>query len=86
MSRSCNYLYFAKNLPVMDCKGIRNKRITMPAKHDGPISCHSSPTTTAAWRGPTQRKCKKMVICWRECTVNKPENNMEVQDTTYQRL
>lgn len=33
----------------------------MPPKHEGPISYHSSPTTAAAWSGPTHRKCRKIV-------------------------
>ncbi|TNN61502.1 hypothetical protein EYF80_028247 [Liparis tanakae] len=44
----------------MICVGIRTMRTTMPAKHDGPISSHRRPTTTAACRGPTHRKCRKM--------------------------
>lgn len=36
-------------------------RTPIPAKHDGPISAHSKPTTAAAWSGPIHKKCRKMV-------------------------
>lgn len=36
----------------------------MPAKQDGPISTHSRPMTTAAWRGPIHKKCRKIVTCY----------------------
>lgn len=48
--------------------GIRNRMTPIPAKHDGPISDHSRPTTAAAWRGPTHKKCRKMVTWWKKQT------------------
>lgn len=55
-----NYLNLEKSLPNMVCMGMRNKRTPIPAKHDGPISAHSKPTTAAAWRGPIHKKCRKI--------------------------
>lgn len=43
-----NYLNLENSLPNMVCMGIRNMRTPIPAKHDGPISAHSKPTTAAA--------------------------------------
>lgn len=79
------YLNLEKSLPNMVCTGIRNMRTTMPAKHDGPISAHSSPTTAAAWRGPTHKKWRKIVTCWREHTMNELEHyqkSKQQQDKT----
>lgn len=56
-----NYLNLENSLPNMVCMGIRNRRTPIPAKHDGPISAHSKPTTAAAWRGPIHKKCRKIV-------------------------
>lgn len=42
------YLNLENSLPNMVCMGIRNMRTPIPAKHDGPISAHSKPTTIAA--------------------------------------
>lgn len=64
-----SYLNLEKSLPNMVCTGIRNMRTTIPAKHDGPISAHRSPTTAAAWRGPTHRKCRK-IVTWSPTTHN----------------
>lgn len=70
----------------MVCVGIRNMRTTMPAKHDGPISIHSRPTTAAAWRGPTHRKCRKMVTCWRELSwmLNELQHDQKSKKKTEQ--
>lgn len=68
------YLNVEKSLPNMVCIGMRNKRTTMPAKHEGPISNHSRPTTAAAWRGPTHRKCRKIVTCGGKPRVREEKN------------
>lgn len=59
------YLNLENSRPNMVCVGIRIRRTPIPARQEGPISSHSRPTTAAAWRGPTHRKCRNMVT-WRE--------------------
>lgn len=59
------YLKEENRRPNRVCIGIRKTRTAIPARHDGPISYHNNTITAAACRGPTQRKCKKMVTCER---------------------
>lgn len=79
-----SYLNVEKSRPNMVCKGIRNMSTTMPAKHDGPISAHSSPTTAAAWRGPTHRKCRKIVTYSREFSMNNVQRNQKYKNCVTQ--
>lgn len=53
----------------------------MPAKHDGPISTHRRPTTAAAWRGPTHRKCRKMVTWYRRFTTHNQKGMRKLDKT-----
>lgn len=64
------YLYLENSFPNMVWSGIRKTKTAMPARHDGPISCHSRPITAAAWRGPTHRKCRKIVTWENRCKQN----------------